>query len=94
MKHVAMQKPHPAVFLVNLQAKGHGPPEMVSCGLDGCVRVWDVRQEDQPVASFEPLKGGQVSPYIDMADTASSTASNTGHDGKAAQEAACFSCQA
>ena len=34
---------------------------MVSCGLDGCVRVWDVRQEDQPVASFEPLKGSQVS---------------------------------
>lgn len=33
---------------------------MVSCGLDGCVRVWDVRQEDQPVASFEPLKGSQV----------------------------------
>ena len=44
-----------------LQAKGHGPPEMASCGLDGCVRVWDVRQQDQPVASFEPLKGSQVS---------------------------------
>ena len=36
---------------------------MVSCGLDGCVRVWDVRQEDQPVASFEPLKGSQVSSF-------------------------------
>ena len=34
---------------------------MASCGLDGCVRVWDVRQQDQPVASFEPLKGSQVS---------------------------------
>ena len=33
---------------------------MVSCGTDGCVRVWDVRQEDQPVASFEPQKGSQV----------------------------------
>ena len=43
-----------------MQAKGHGPPEMASCGLDGCVRVWDVRQQDQPVASFEPLKGSQV----------------------------------
>lgn len=34
---------------------------MASCGSDGCVRVWDVRQEDQPVASFEPQKGSQVS---------------------------------
>lgn len=45
---------------VALQAAGCGPPEMVSCGTDGCVRVWDVRQEDQPVASFEPQKGSQV----------------------------------
>ncbi len=45
------------------QAKGYGPPEMASCGLDGCVRVWDVRQQDQPVASFEPLKGSQVSMF-------------------------------
>lgn len=44
----------------HVQAKGYGPPEMASCGLDGCVRVWDVRQQDQPVASFEPLKGSQV----------------------------------
>lgn len=36
---------------------------MASCGLDGCVRVWDVRQQDQPVASFEPLKGSQVSMF-------------------------------
>ena len=43
------------------QVKGYGPPEMASCGLDGCVRAWDVRQQDQPVASFEPLKGSQVS---------------------------------
>ena len=37
---------------------------MASCGLDGCVRVWDVRQQDQPVASFEPLKGSQVCQFL------------------------------
>lgn len=37
-----------------LQALGYGPPELVTCGRDGCVRVWDVRQEDAPVAAFEP----------------------------------------
>ena len=37
-----------------LQARGYGPPEVVTCGRDGCVRVWDVRQDDAPVAAFEP----------------------------------------
>lgn len=36
------------------QAKGYGAPELVTCGRDGCVRVWDVRQQDAPVAAFEP----------------------------------------
>jgi len=36
------------------QAKGYGAPELVTCGRDGCVRVWDVRQKDAPVAAFEP----------------------------------------
>lgn len=36
------------------QAKGYGAPELVTCGRDGCVRVWDVRQKDAPVAVFEP----------------------------------------
>jgi WD repeat-containing protein 92 len=35
-------------------AKGYGAPELVTCGRDGCVRVWDTRQEDAPVAAFEP----------------------------------------
>ena len=35
-------------------AKGYGAPELVTCGRDGCVRVWDVRQEGAPVAAFEP----------------------------------------
>ena len=38
----------------SLQAKGYGAPELVTCGRDGCVRVWDVRQKDAPVAAFEP----------------------------------------
>ena len=35
------------------QAKGY-EPELVTCGRDGAVRVWDVRQRDAPVAAFEP----------------------------------------
>lgn len=34
--------------------RGYGAPELVTCGRDGCVRVWDVRQEGAPVAAFEP----------------------------------------
>jgi len=37
--------------------KGYGAPELATCGRDGCVRVWDVRQRDAPVACFEPEKG-------------------------------------
>ena len=39
---------------VRVQARGYGAPEIVTCGRDGCVRVWDVRQHDAPVAAFEP----------------------------------------
>ena len=35
-------------------AKGYGPPEIATCGRDGCVRVWDPRQESAPVAAFQP----------------------------------------
>jgi WD repeat-containing protein 92 len=35
-------------------ARGFGAPELVTAGRDGCVRVWDVRQDSAPVASFEP----------------------------------------
>jgi WD repeat-containing protein 92 len=35
-------------------AKGYGAPELATCGRDGCVRVWDIRQEGSPVAAFEP----------------------------------------
>ncbi len=38
-------------------AKGYGAPELATCGRDGCVRVWDVRQRDAPVACFEPGEG-------------------------------------
>lgn len=36
------------------QTRGYGPPELATCGRDGCVRVWDTRQPDAPVAAFEP----------------------------------------
>jgi WD40 repeat protein len=42
------------------QAFGYGPPELVTCGRDGCVRVWDVRQRDAPVAAFEPADDNNV----------------------------------
>lgn len=31
-----------------------GPPEIVTGSRDGCVKVWDVRQKERPVASLEP----------------------------------------
>jgi len=34
--------------------KGYGPPEIVTGGRDGCVRVWDPRQKNVPVAEIEP----------------------------------------
>ncbi|WIA34433.1 hypothetical protein OEZ86_012767 [Tetradesmus obliquus] len=42
------------------QSYGYGPPELVTCGRDGCVRVWDVRQHDAPVAAFEPANSNNV----------------------------------
>jgi WD repeat-containing protein 92 len=43
-----------------LQARGYGAPELVTCGRDGCVRVWDVRQQDAPVAAFEPADASNI----------------------------------
>ncbi|KAK9804057.1 hypothetical protein WJX73_000030 [Symbiochloris irregularis] len=37
-----------------------GPPEVATGGRDGCVRVWDARQQDAPVVAFEPDSGSQV----------------------------------
>lgn len=42
------------------QSRGYGAPEIVSCGRDGCVRVWDVRQQDAPVAAFEPADANNI----------------------------------
>mmetsp|Transcript_23191 Transcript_23191/g.60657 ORF Transcript_23191/g.60657 Transcript_23191/m.60657 type:complete len:359 (-) Transcript_23191:246-1322(-) len=33
---------------------GGGAPELVTGGRDGCVKVWDVRQKDHPVANMGP----------------------------------------
>ena len=38
-----------------------GAPELVTGGSDGCVRVWDPRQE-APVVSLEPAEGEGVKP--------------------------------
>lgn len=51
---------HVLVCAAYLQALGYGPPELVTCGRDGCVRVWDVRQEDAPVAAFEPADSNNI----------------------------------
>ena len=34
--------------------KGYGAPELATCGRDGRVNIWDVRQADAPVATLEP----------------------------------------
>ncbi len=42
-----------------LQA-GTGPPEVVTGGIDGAVRIWDMRQHDAPVAAFLPQDADKV----------------------------------
>eukprot|EP00164_Ancoracysta_twista_P004417 GFYU01005962.1.p1 GENE.GFYU01005962.1~~GFYU01005962.1.p1 ORF type:complete len:380 (-),score=92.11 GFYU01005962.1:250-1326(-) len=37
--------------------RGQGAPEIVTSSRDGCVRVWDPRQKDKPVAALEPAEG-------------------------------------
>ena len=42
----------------------YGAPELVTGGSDGCVRVWDPRQES-PVVSLEPSDSEEIKPkYI------------------------------
>lgn len=36
---------------------GEGPAELVTCGRDGVIKIWDVRQKDSAVAVIEPEKG-------------------------------------
>lgn len=36
---------------------GKGAPELATCGRDGCVKIWDTRQKDRPVAILEPEVG-------------------------------------
>lgn len=47
-----------AIDGVGGRCDGHGAPEIVTGGMDGCVRVWDPRQRDAPVAAFEPPAAG------------------------------------
>lgn len=39
----------------------YGAPELVTGGSDGCVRVWDPRQE-APVVSLEPSESEEIKP--------------------------------
>lgn len=39
---------------------GGGAPEIVTGGRDGCVKVWDVRQKEAPVANIAPEAGSEV----------------------------------
>lgn len=39
----------------------YGAPELVTGGYDGCVRVWDPRQES-PVVSLEPSESEEIKP--------------------------------
>ena len=36
---------------------GEGAAELVTCGRDGCVKVWDLRQKESPVAVIEAEQG-------------------------------------
>jgi len=36
---------------------GEGAAELVTCGRDGCVKVWDIRQKDRPVAIIQAEDG-------------------------------------
>lgn len=36
---------------------GKGAAELATCSRDGCVKIWDVRQKDRPVAILEPEEG-------------------------------------
>jgi WD repeat-containing protein 92 len=68
-----MEKPVDPVFSVQAHAsivnavdgcggmaKGYGAPEIATCGRDGCVRLWDPRQENAPVAAFQPTNKENV----------------------------------
>lgn len=46
----------------SLDAAGfeHGPPEILTGGSDGCVRVWDIRQKQKPVLALEPADAPQA----------------------------------
>ena len=65
-----LENPNSAVYSVNAHVSiinaidgagglnpGQGAAELVTCGRDGCVKIWDLRQKERPVAVIEPEKG-------------------------------------
>ena len=44
--------------------KGHGPPEIVTGGKDGCVRVWDPRQKESSISDFNNSFGCNPSSHF------------------------------
>ncbi|KAF8282260.1 hypothetical protein TcBrA4_0086730 [Trypanosoma cruzi] len=48
--------PHAHENIINAVdgAQHSGPPEIATCGRDGCVKVWDVRQSNKPVVALNP----------------------------------------
>ncbi|KAF8292451.1 putative WD domain, G-beta repeat [Trypanosoma cruzi] len=41
-------------------AQHSGPPEIATCGRDGCVKVWDVRQSNKPVVALNPANSAHA----------------------------------
>ena len=65
-----LENPHSAIYSVAAHSSiindvdgvgglnvGKGPAELVTGGRDGVVKIWDVRQNDRPVAVLEPEAG-------------------------------------
>ncbi len=65
-----MEKPNSAVYSASAHTSiindidgvgginvGKGAAELATCSRDGCVKIWDARQKDCPVAILEPEEG-------------------------------------
>lgn len=46
-----------AIDTAGSQDANYGPPEIVTASRDGCIKVWDVRVKEKPVAVIAPAAG-------------------------------------